>query len=106
MKYIIGVHKLSRYFLPAVFANEVVHSDVAGTPSFKECDLLGAGFVNMSAVHRRNFNEIAIGKSDSLNLKPSLVDGIILHLFLHKGLSGLQLSNYLALCDFKEGGAE
>lgn len=106
MKYIIGVHKLSYHFIPVVFADEVVHLDIAGCTSLKECDLLGAGFVNISAVNFKDFDKIAIGLSDSLNLKPSPLDGRILHFFLHHGLSGLQLFNHLTMLDIQEGGAE
>lgn len=92
MKYIIVKQNVTEYYLPIVFSEELIHSQVAkGT--WNDGDVVSAGFVYRD----KDKWFVTDKKSESLNMGPSKDDEKILNLFLVEGVSGLDLANRLIL---------
>lgn len=95
MKYVIGIQKITEYYLPVVFPDELVHIHVAVVLNkANNCRIHSAGFVNHDGEKWVIDSE---DKSTSLKIGPKPGDETILRFFLQEGLSGLALNNMLAL---------
>lgn len=100
MKYVMGHSKLTGYFMPVVFPDELIHKHVAASiKKDKNVEVVSAGFVSFKDGRWRVSDEI----STSLKMGPEEEDETVLNLFLGMGLAGLALSNMLSFIQMKGG---
>lgn len=96
MKYILGKHATTGYWVPVVFGDEMIHqlAALALKKSNPRVDLISAGFVHFDQKERAWV--VGSQQSDSLKLGPTPDDELVLNLFLGQGLAGLDLNNMIA----------